>query len=85
MGEHMKNTYKILIACGLTAIVTAFITTIVVKNQYEMADVPEFVCKDNASPDINGCCPGEEYKDTGNQIFACCPTDGGECFPPIIK
>ena len=89
----MRGIYKILIACLLTAIVTAFITAFVIKQHYEWSDTIEYLCKDNASPDLNGCCPGEEYVDYTNHEkntlgisgFMCCPTDGGDCFLPIEK
>lgn len=80
----MKTTYKILLACAITFVLTA-ITTAYVTSLYYTSDVSEMVCKDGASPDINGCCPGEEYKDMGDQGFACCPMDGGDCFPPIVS
>ena len=39
-------------------------------------------CPDGMSPDVNGCCSGEEYTDMGEKGFNCCPTQG-DCFPPI--
>ena len=41
-------------------------------------------CEDGNPPDANGCCTGEVYTDMGEQGFNCCPTTGGDCFPPII-
>lgn len=79
----MKEIYKIIIACIITMTVTAFATAYIIHNG--ASDSNEMVCVDNASPDLNGCCPGEEYTDMGDQGFNCCPTDGGDCFPPIIK
>ena len=38
---------------------------------------------DGQAPDQYGCCPGEVYTDMGEQGFNCCPTDGGDCFPPF--
>lgn len=83
----MKNIYKIIIACFVTAVVTASVTAYIAHRYYtNFFDIEtEIACKDNASPDINGCCPGEEYKDMGDQGFNCCPLDGGDCFPPIVK
>jgi len=40
-------------------------------------------CDNNMPPDAHGCCPGETYTDMGEQGFNCCPTAGGDCFPPI--
>lgn len=40
-------------------------------------------CLDGAFPDKNGCCTGEVYTDMGDLGFNCCPTSGGDCFPPI--
>lgn len=41
-------------------------------------------CEDGTNPDANGCCTGEIYTDMGNQGFNCCPSSGGDCFPPIL-
>ncbi len=40
-------------------------------------------CEDGNAPDVNGCCSGEVYTDMGEQGFNCCPSSGGDCFPPI--
>ena len=45
---------------------------------------PVITCEGGSLPDINGCCPGEVYTDMGDQGFNCCPTSGGDCFPPIL-
>jgi hypothetical protein len=79
----MKEIYKIIIACVITMTVTAFATAYFVLH-HESGDT-EMVCADNASPDINGCCPGEELTQLGDSVVGCCPTEGGDCFPPIIK
>ena len=79
----MREIYKIFIACLLTAIVTAFVTAHIVTKQYEISDETEYLCKGDAKPDSNGCCPGETYTDMDELGFACCPIDGGDCFPPI--
>lgn len=41
-------------------------------------------CEDGSLPDANGCCAGEIYTDMGDQGFNCCPSTGGDCFPPIL-
>lgn len=41
-------------------------------------------CEDGSLPDGNGCCAGEIYTDMGEQGFNCCPSTGGDCFPPIL-
>lgn len=41
-------------------------------------------CEDGTVPDGNGCCTGEVYTDMGEQGFNCCPSAGGDCFPPIL-
>lgn len=41
-------------------------------------------CEDGSLPDANGCCAGEIYTDMGDMGFNCCPTTGGDCFPPIL-
>ena len=36
------------------------------------------------TPDENGCCPGEIYKDLGGSLgFNCCTKNNEHCFPPI--
>lgn len=40
-------------------------------------------CLDGTMPDKYGCCTDEVYTDLGDNGFACCPTSGGDCFPPI--
>lgn len=37
------------------------------------------------TPDANGCCPGETYKDLGEQGFNCCTANDEHCFPPMEK
>ena len=41
-------------------------------------------CDDGSTPDSNGCCPGENYEDTGDGTFACCLPNGGECIEPFV-
>jgi type IV secretory pathway VirB10-like protein len=41
-------------------------------------------CEDGTNPNANGCCAGEVYTDMGDQGFNCCPSTGGDCFPPIL-
>lgn len=41
------------------------------------------LCADGTQPNKYGCCGDELFKDMGNTTFACCPKDGGDCFPPI--
>lgn len=43
------------------------------------------LCADGSKPNKFGCCKGEKFRDLGNLLFACCPEDGGDCFPPIEK
>lgn len=78
----MKTTYKIIIACTLTAIVTAFATAYIL-NHPDIFIHSTISCEGGAALDINGCCPGETYTDMGDQGFNCCPDDGGDCFVPI--
>lgn len=47
------------------------------------ANVAAGLCTDGSKPNKFGCCAGETFKDMGNLVFACCPDDGGECYPPI--
>lgn len=82
----MKTAYKIILACVITAIVTGFATWKFIDHKYQKAaEIGEMLCKNNADPDANGCCPGETYVDMGDQGFNCCPDAGGDCFPPIKK
>ncbi len=47
------------------------------------ANIKAGLCADGSKPNRFGCCEGETFKDMGNLVFACCPDDGGECYPPI--
>jgi len=78
--------YKIVIICVITAILSAC-ATLLVANYFcsKIADSAEMLCKDNAAPNEQGCCPGETYTDMGETGFKCCPDAGGDCFPPIEK
>lgn len=49
------------------------------------ANVASGLCTDGSKPNKYGCCEGETFKDIGNLVFACCPDDGGECYPPITN
>ena len=39
-------------------------------------------CLDGSRPDENGCCVGETYEQVDG-LWACCPSDGNDCFEPI--
>lgn len=47
------------------------------------ANIEAGLCADGSKPNRFGCCEGETFKDMGNLVFACCPDDGGDCYPPI--
>ncbi len=47
------------------------------------ANIEAGLCADGSKPNRFGCCAGETFKDMGNLVFACCPDDGGDCYPPI--
>ncbi len=49
----------------------------------ELANLNSGLCIDGSVPNRFGCCGDELFKDLGNMVFACCPKDGGDCFPPI--
>lgn len=49
----------------------------------ENANLAKGLCKDGKKPNKFGCCGDEKFKDMGNLVFACCPDDGGDCYPPI--
>lgn len=46
-------------------------------------NVASGLCEDGSKPNQFGCCDGETFTDMGNLVFACCPDDGGTCYPPI--
>lgn len=52
--------------------------TVVITQQAE-------VCSDGATPDINGCCSGEQLMDMGDGTLMCCGTETDECFLPITQ
>lgn len=41
-------------------------------------------CAGGASPDADGCCPGETLMSADDGSMACCSFDTGECFPPMF-
>lgn len=51
--------------------------------EQELANLDAGLCADGTEPNKFGCCGDELFKDLGNTVFACCPKDGGDCFPPI--
>lgn len=83
----MKTGYKILFACIITCIATAFTTVYIMEHDvaHILYSSEKVMCKDRAEPDESGCCPGETYTDMGDQGWNCCPNIGGDCFPPIVK
>lgn len=58
-------------------------TIVEIDTETAAANVAAGLCTDGSKPNKFGCCEGETYKDMGNLVFACCPDDGGECYPPI--
>ncbi len=51
--------------------------------EQELANLDAGLCADGTTPNKFGCCGDEKFKDLGNTVFACCPPDGGDCFPPL--
>ncbi len=47
------------------------------------ANIAKGLCGDGTKPNKFGCCTGEKFTDLGNLVFACCPADGGDCYPPM--
>jgi hypothetical protein len=47
------------------------------------ANLDAGLCADGTKPNRFGCCGEEVFKDLGDTVFACCPKDGGDCFPPL--
>ncbi len=40
-------------------------------------------CSDGSAPDVNGCCPGENFMDAGGGQYYCCDEFTGDCFEPM--
>lgn len=57
--------------------------TVDIDPEVAAANVARGLCTDGSKPNEYGCCDGERFTDMGNLVFACCPEDGGECYPPI--
>ena len=51
--------------------------------EQELANLEAGLCADGTKPNKYGCCGDELFKDLGNAVFACCPKECGDCFPPI--
>ena len=49
----------------------------------ELFNLDSGLCADGSTPNRFGCCNDEIFKDLGDTVFACCPPQGGDCFPPI--
>ena len=49
----------------------------------ELFNLDAGLCADGSTPNKFGCCNDEIFKDLGDTVFACCPPQGGDCFPPI--
>ena len=57
--------------------------TVEVDEETAARNVASGLCEDGSKPNQFGCCEGETFTDMGNLVFACCPDDGGTCYPPI--
>ena len=57
--------------------------SVVVDAETAARNVSSGLCEDGSKPNQFGCCTGETFTDMGNLVFACCPDDGGTCYPPI--
>ena len=57
--------------------------SVVVDAETAARNVSSGLCEDGSKPNKFGCCEGETFTDMGNLVFACCPDDGGTCYPPI--
>ncbi len=57
--------------------------TVEIDEETAARNVSSGLCEDGSKPNKFGCCEGETFTDMGNLVFACCPDDGGACYPPI--
>lgn len=80
-----KCNWKIILMCFMWFVIGAIVGYGIAVYAANRASSADFIitCDDGAAPDENGCCTGEVYTDMGVHGFNCCPTDGGDCFPPI--
>ena len=54
-----------------------------VKMFEELMNLEMGLCSDGTKPNKFGCCTDEIFKDLGNNVYACCPKTGGDCYPPM--
>ena len=54
-----------------------------VKMFEELMNLEMGLCSDGTKPNKFGCCTDEIFKDLGNNVYACCPKTGGDCYPPL--
>ena len=54
-----------------------------VKMFEELMNLEMGLCADGTKPNKFGCCTDEIFKDLGNNVYACCPKTGGDCYPPM--
>lgn len=54
-----------------------------IKMLHELMNLDMGLCADGTKPNKFGCCTDEIFKDLGNEVYACCPKTGGDCYPPL--
>lgn len=54
-----------------------------IKMLHELMNLDMGLCADGTKPNKFGCCTDEIFKDMGNNVYACCPKTGGDCYPPL--
>jgi hypothetical protein len=86
MKKNVKKSQKL--KASKKSVVFAFVIGVVVgafgyANHDMVRFGPALKCLDGTLPDRNGCCTGEVYTNMGDLGYNCCPSEGGDCFPPI--
>lgn len=83
VAEQVSDTETVDVEQNVEASAEEASETITLTPEQAKANLDAGLCADGTKPNRFGCCGDEIFKDLGNTVFACCPKDGGDCFPPL--
>jgi hypothetical protein len=83
VAEQVSDTETVDVEQNVEAPAEEASETITLTPEQAKANLDAGLCADGTKPNRFGCCGDEIFKDLGNTVFACCPKDGGDCFPPL--
>lgn len=83
VAEQVSDTETVDVEQNVEASAEEVSETVMLTPEQAKANLDAGLCADGTKPNRFGCCGDEIFKDLGNTVFACCPKDGGDCFPPL--